>query len=325
MLKIIVAVIAMVILALADGPVLQTGQIPSYQWGDDGYYRAGVTRSYSRNVDVVIDNATGLEWQDNSAAESTKVHLMAAVDYCKNTLTLGGHNDWRLPTIKELNTLIDSNQYNPSVTKGVFKHISLFDVYIPFSSMYHSSTVAGHSSGGAWSIYFDNGITLYGDMWEDSYVRCVRGGQLKPSSLSRNNATDIVTDSATGLQWQDDSAAEITKVSWADAIGYCENTLTLGGHNDWRLPNRNELFSIVDYPNWPAIDTSVFLYNYLGCYWSSTTMAKYIDKAWTVDFRIGGLWGKIKYDNENYVRCVRGGQVNIGTRINPSIVTYLLN
>ena len=46
--------------------------------------------------------------------------------------------------------------------------------------------------------------------------------------------------------------------TWEQAFTYCEN-FTLGGYSDWRLPNRNELQSIVDYSRYnPSIDTTSF-------------------------------------------------------------------
>jgi hypothetical protein len=55
---------------------------------------------------------------------------------------------------------------------------------------------------------------------------------------------DIVTDNDTSLIWEDGST--IAKKNWSEAISYCES-LELGGYDDWRLPNKNELLSIVDY------------------------------------------------------------------------------
>jgi len=54
---------------------------------------------------------------------------------------------------------------------------------------------------------------------------------------------DVVTDSKTGLAWQDDAIG--SQMSWQSAIDYCE-ALTLDTYEDWRMPNINELKSIVD-------------------------------------------------------------------------------
>lgn len=116
---------------------------------------------------------------------------------------------------------------------------------------------------------------------------------------------EIVTDSNTGLQWQDDAIGSTT--SWQDAINYCENDLSLGGHNDWRLPNIKELTSLVDDTTYNPSISTVFENTASNYYWSSTTHANYTSNAWRVDFYNGYQYRSYK-SNSNYVRCVRAGQ-----------------
>lgn len=119
---------------------------------------------------------------------------------------------------------------------------------------------------------------------------------------------DIVTDHTTKLQWQDDAVG--SSMEWQEAIDYCENTLTLGGHSDWRLPNKKELLSIVDYSkNNPSIDSQFQNTTSDGC-WSSTTYASYTYHAWVVYFSCNfgaSRRSSFKVDDK-YVRCVRTGQ-----------------
>jgi len=123
------------------------------------------------------------------------------------------------------------------------------------------------------------------------------------ADFSRNNDTQIVTDNETSLQWQDNESAYKT---WQSAIDYCEN-LTLGSYEDWRLPNINELTSLVDDSKFnPSIDT-VFLYTASNYYWSSTTNALYSNDAWLVSFSDGRQSYYSKH-RSYYVRCVRAGQ-----------------
>ena len=137
---------------------------------------------------------------------------------------------------------------------------------------------------------------------------------------------DIVTDNITTLEWQDNSDVNTTTKNWSDAIAYCEN-LSLGGLDDWRMPNINELLSIADKRKTtaPAIN-NVFDYVaytpnnlalYTVLYWSSTTPIEpnYTNTAITVNFNYGDeyyydFWGDVavKDSNTNYIRCVRGGQ-----------------
>jgi len=127
------------------------------------------------------------------------------------------------------------------------------------------------------------------------------------ASFSRDSS-GVVADSVTGLAWQDDysdNAGEIKSATWQDALVYCKE-LSLGGKSDWRLPNYNELFSIVDTSRYNPAISSVFTNVTTDGYWSSTTVASDTSYAWVVTFNYGyDYWGSKSY--ESYVRCVRGG------------------
>ncbi len=233
---------------MIGGNVITDGSVK-----DDGFYQMGKARSYDRSsVGVVKDNATGLEWQDNYSDNGGSIkyaNWQGALDYC-SVLGLDG-GGWRLPSIEELETSLDYGKYNPSVTENIFEHISSLD--------YWSSTAYANDTSHAWSVNFQSGYFSTLDKLYGTYVRCVRGGQLETSNFSRDNATEVVTDSTTGLQWQDNEAAKTTMKEWQDAIDYCENDVTLGGHNDWRLPNSKELLSIADWSRYdPVVDTTYF-------------------------------------------------------------------
>jgi hypothetical protein len=116
----------------------------------------------------------------------------------------------------------------------------------------------------------------------------------------------VVTDSTTGLQWQDDAIG--STMNWKSAIEQCEN-LTLDGHSDWRLPNLKELTSIVDDTRVnPSIDTDTFQFIASSFYWSSTTNAGNSSDAWNVYFNYGYQYSYYKSDSY-FVRCVRAGQL----------------
>lgn len=123
-------------------------------------------------------------------------------------------------------------------------------------------------------------------------------------------ASTIVVDNNTKLQWQDDysdNGGNIKIAKWGDALSYCEN-LSLEGFDDWRLPNKNELLSIVDYTKYnPSIDTNKFKNIRSYHYWSSTTNAGSTNYAWNVVFNNGSSRSYSK-GNTGYVRCVRAGQ-----------------
>jgi hypothetical protein len=121
-----------------------------------------------------------------------------------------------------------------------------------------------------------------------------------------DNGDGTVTDTITGLMWQKQDDGIIR--TWADALTYCNN-IALGGYTDWRLPNFNELRSLVD-PD--SINPSLpsghpFTNVKSNFYWSSTTDAGYTYDAWGVYFD-DGVGSHNHKGYSLYVRAVRGGQ-----------------
>ena len=124
---------------------------------------------------------------------------------------------------------------------------------------------------------------------------------LSHAVLFINNGDGTVNDDETGLIWQqmDDGVTR----TWESAIVYC-NQLSLGGNNDWRLPNIKELESIVaEFVYDPAIDP-VFVGTKSLSYWSASSNDSAPVYAWNVHFARGTVLSYYKSDNY-YVRCVR--------------------
>lgn len=111
---------------------------------------------------VWIDPATGLEWQGESPGEMT---WHEAMDYA-NTLFLEGHRDWRLPSARELETLLDRTRYRPVMREEV-----------PFrdTRSYWSSTTFGDHTSNAWIVMFEGAYVLSYYKSNRYHVRCVRG------------------------------------------------------------------------------------------------------------------------------------------------------
>jgi len=136
-----------------------------------------------------------------------------------------------------------------------------------------------------------------------------------------SNADGTITDNSTGLVWEKlTSAATIHNVgdlyTWADAflvkIAALNTVPCFANHCDWRLPNVNELQTLVDYGRFePAIDP---VFNNgsdsftSGGYWSSSSYQGGPGRAWVVDFFDGQL-GSLSFNNfsDSGVRAVRGG------------------
>lgn len=127
------------------------------------------------------------------------------------------------------------------------------------------------------------------------------------ADFTRNNSTEIVTDNNANLQWQDNIDGSTLTKTWTEAIGYCENELTLGGYNDWRLPNIRELKSISDTSTFfPAIKSEFTNQAYMS-YWSSTSVSGSSDSAWKAS-SVDGSTGYGSKVIEFAIRCVRSGQ-----------------
>jgi hypothetical protein len=125
------------------------------------------------------------------------------------------------------------------------------------------------------------------------------------ADFTRDNDRGTVTDNATGLMWQDDTSESM---AWETAIGHCES-LELGGYADWRLPNLNELTSLVDDTTCGPAISAVFQHAVDEVfYWSATTTAGDTAQAWTVYSYCGLQAGKEKTSTSHYVRCVRSGE-----------------
>jgi hypothetical protein len=105
-------------------PVPKTGQTTSYRIWDDGYLKTGVALPNPRftvltngTAVTVVDNLTGLEWVKSPHSLSGNSGVMnwnSAIDFC-NILVYAGSSDWRLPSRKELMSLVDYGRYSPAL------------------------------------------------------------------------------------------------------------------------------------------------------------------------------------------------------------------
>jgi hypothetical protein len=126
------------------------------------------------------------------------------------------------------------------------------------------------------------------------------------ASYIQDNSSNTVLDTTRLIMWQNDNDAKNLKLTWKDAINYCENNVTLVGYSDWRMPNINELITIIDINRAGiAIDNSFNNISDNGFkYWSSTSYIDSLENAWLIHFQKGQIQTSIKTAN-NYIRCVR--------------------
>ena len=114
---------------------------------------------------MVRDTRTGLMWEDTPHAKETKITHPRAKAYCK-ALRLGGFENWRLPTIKELLSIVDYSRVEPATFKA-FDHVEE-------ESFYWSATPVAGEDDEFWGVNFKRGESSRASEYYDRYVRCVR-------------------------------------------------------------------------------------------------------------------------------------------------------
>ncbi len=175
-----------VALELSDATaVLKTGQTKSFVLYDDGYYQSGLASSLVRDdtKEIVTDNNKKLMWQDDAAVKSNSRQWLikenydngawndtsgeTATNYCKD-LELGGYDDWRLPSVQELQSIVKDDKINPAMD---------YDIFVNYNTqfVYWSSTTSSSDLFDAWVVNFMYGNTnIYSKDHVNAYIRCVR-------------------------------------------------------------------------------------------------------------------------------------------------------
>ena len=158
--------------AVPPAPVPKTRQETSYRSGDDGYHEKGVEwpgpRFDAHGNGTVTDNLTGLMWTEDAQEIPGPMTWNGAIDEC-NSLNYADYDDWRLPNVKELQSLIDFGNYNPALSAG-----HPFDKVR--SNDYWSATTSTVNTGYAWGVYMFYGIVNFSNKSNNGYVWPVRGG-----------------------------------------------------------------------------------------------------------------------------------------------------
>lgn len=292
-------------------PIVDTGQERCYDnrkeinypkrgqpfYGQDAQYE-GNKPSYNDNGNgTITDLNTGLMWQKRP--DFVTRSWEDAGKYAKS-LKLAGHDDWRLPTIKELFSITD---FRGNIrTRTPYVDTKYFDFQYPDTStgareidaqywsgnLYVGTTMRGDRSAfgfnfadgriKSYPVSFGGGLRNRGELRRlRKYVRCVRGRAYGKNDFVYNG-DDTVTDRATGLMWMKVDSGKT--MNWEQALKYAEN-LEYAGYDDWRLPNVKELQSIVDYNRAPdarsasargsATNPIFDLTNKESWFWTSTT------------------------------------------------------
>ncbi|MDJ0953157.1 MAG: DUF1566 domain-containing protein [Acidimicrobiia bacterium] len=305
-------------------PIVDTGQTTFYDTRDeiaepsagDAFFgqdagHNGNQPSYIDNRDgTVTDNVTGLTWTQTPVQNLTYDEATTLAE----TFASAGYDDWRLPTIKELYSLILFTGTDPS---GCDETGRVCAAAVPFIDTDYFDFEYGDISAGervidaqylSSTIYIGDGreTLVFGVNFADGRIKgyglslfgrdktfdvlLVRGADDYGSNEFMDNGDGTISDLATGLIWTQTDSGEA--MEWEQALAYC-SALETGDNEDWRLPTVKELQSIVDYTRSPsttgtaAIDPAFSISEIIAedgsanypFLWSSTTHANLVNGA----------------------------------------------
>ncbi len=327
----------------------QTGQTKCYNFagaevncagtGQDGELQEGAiwpTPRFTVTGNCVTDNLTGLVWSKNANLPNGTRSWQEALSYVASINSgsgLCGYKDWRLPNVNELESLINDGEANSATWL-------LNQGFINVESVIHwTSTSLANDPSGTMVVGVWGGGTSFGPKSNNYYVWPVRSGPETsapskvwrtgqttkystgddgdlekgvawPSPRFTDNGNGTAMDKLTGLMWTKNANLGGGTKTWQQALDLVK-TLSTGGYSDWRLPNRKELFSLIDYSkhNPPLSDEAIQLFQNVqfGDYWTSTTYAANPSIGWFVNMVIGYVYISSKSDS-NYVWAVRSAQ-----------------
>jgi len=298
--------------------------------GQDAEFRRGIPwpdPRFERQRETVLDCLTGLFWMRDANIAEFPMTWQEALDYISgmNDRKAFDYDDWRLPNRRELRSLISHQTKKPALPEGhPFRNV--------FPGWYWTSTTAAINSAYAWYVHMEGARMFYGSKKQSYLLWPVRGkgygilpitGQTKcydsDGHLVRCAGTaqdaefrfglawpekrfevysDFAVDYLTGLCWLRTANLTNEPVTWDDAF---EAIRRLNSKPDgilsWRLPNINELESIVDSSTHsPALPAGHPFKEVQEAYWSSTTSMFEPDWAWALYLTkgavgVGQKWG----------------------------------
>jgi hypothetical protein len=254
---------------------------------------------------VVIDRATSLTWNQNASPATFPMSWAEAFAYIGRLNGSGYHGigNWRLPSRRELFSLISHQQINPALPDG---H-PFTDV---FAGYYWTSSTCRRLTDQAWYIHLGGG-RIYRGMKHGSYILWpVMGPQQNAQALSNRFMVESITarDRLTGRVWLRSFDEMERPLKWEKALETIAslNTQRAGGYANWRLPNIRELESLVDLNRHsPALPADHPFANVAEGYWSSTTSIYEKQYAWVLYPRDGAVGVGYKPLPEFYVWAVR--------------------
>lgn len=310
--------------------------IPCRESGQDAAYGLGISRydnRFSEQEGLVKDRLTGLVWPRQADTFIYPLSWNETLDEVArlNEQNFLGHSDWRLPNRKELRSLVSHGTKKPALPKGhPFQDV--------FLGWYWTSTTSAMAPAYAWRVHFEGGRMFYGNKNDPSMGWPVRGespilartgqstcfdgsgkeidctnsfqdGALrkgKPWPAPRFEPSEHgITDMLTGLIWAK-RANLVNLVDWQEALDAIAE-LNRSSQVTWRLPNINELESLVDASHCdPALPDGHPFEAVQEAYWSSTTSFFETDWSYALYMHKGAVGVGFKQKAEFHCWSVAG-------------------
>jgi len=282
--------------------------------------------------DLAKDELTGLIWTRKANFFDFPLTWDEALEEIRamNRQTFSGQDDWRLPNRREMRSIISHGHIKPALPPG---H-PFIDVFIGW---YWTSTTSAMAPAYAWYVHLEGARMFYGgknqrylawpvcgksrhialtgqqDCFDNSgqEISCrgtgqdpeLNKGQLWPEPRFSMKGNEVL-DNLTGLVWHDPGRMETKAVNWEQALEIVQD---LEGPKNWRLPNINELESLVDASaQSPALPVDHPFSGLRDGYWSSTTSFFEPDWAYVLYLNKGAVGVGFKPGPEFFVWPVRG-------------------
>ncbi len=314
-------------------------QIPCKGTGQDGEYQVGIHAPEPRfdvSGGLVTDRLTGLVWSKDANINGFPMTWEAALAFVKNLNEIGyeGFRDWRMPNRKELRSLLHMETMNPVLPPGhPFENV--------FHGWYWTSTTAAINTKYAWYIHLGGARMFYGRKDQEYLLWPVRGTSEILPATGQDACFDAeggktpcegtgqdgmfrygvswpaprfklcglaIEDRLTGLIWTQSADLAHGLTTWQEAFEVIKeiNLNKLAGYSDWRLPNINELESLVDCSrHTPALPKDHPFKNVREFYWSSTTSIYDPSWSWALYMYKGAVGVGLKKGKHFYVWGVR--------------------
>lgn len=297
-------------------------EIPCEDSGQDAVFARGIPwpdPRFTLDKDTVLDRLTGLAWTRDANVAEFPLTWQEALEWIRNMNVehASGFSDWRLPNRRELRSLVSHQTRRPALPAGhPFVNV--------FPGWYWTSTTAAIAPNHAWYVSMDGARMFYGGKDQSFLVWPVRGmGTTLPVTGQKQcyaaDGTEIpctgtgqdaafqtgvpwpdsrflldgesIVDQLTRLRWLRKADLTGCAISWPDALAAVKALRCAASDGiEWRLPNINELESLVDCARHsPALSLGHPFTNLSEAYWSSTTSMFEPDWAWALYLDKGAI------------------------------------